>query len=81
MRFRIHTIEKTVFDDEVISITIPTESGEITVLDQHSPLVSVVKPGRILIRKKSGREEIVQFESDGFLEVQPEGRGVILLAS
>ncbi len=81
MRLTIHTIEATQFDRDVLSVTLPTEVGEITILEQHMPLVSLVKPGRIKIVEPSGREEIIQFESHGFLEVEPEGRGVTILAA
>ena len=80
MHLTIHSIEKTLFDRDAVSVTLPTESGEITVLDHHMPLVSIVKPGRIKIVEPHGREEIVQFETSGFLEVEPENRGVTILA-
>ena len=81
MRFSIYTIDSTIFDNDVVSVTLPTESGEITVLRHHAALMTIVKPGNITIRDGSDREEIIQFETGGFLEVQPEGRGVTLLAS
>lgn len=81
MRFAIHTINATTFDGDVVSVTIRTETGEITILDHHAPLITTVKPGPILVKEPSGREETVQFETPGFLEVQPEGRGVTLLAA
>lgn len=80
MRLTIHTIEATQFDRDVISVTLPTEAGEITILEQHLPLVSLVKPGNIKVIEPSGREEIIQFESRGFLEVLPEGRGITILS-
>ena len=80
MRLSIHTIESTLFDRDVTSVTLPTETGEITILERHMPLISLVKPGRIKIVEPRGREEVIQFESTGFLEVEPEGRGVTILA-
>ena len=81
MRFSIHTIDSTIFDNDVVSVTLPTEAGEITVLEHHLALMTIVRPGRITIHERSGREEIVQFETSGFLEIQPAGRGVTLLAA
>ena len=80
MRLTIHTIESTLFNRDVLSMTISTESGEITVLEHHAAIVSLVRPGRIKIIEPQGREEIVQFETSGFLEVEPENRGVTILA-
>ncbi|OHA09467.1 MAG: hypothetical protein A3B37_02070 [Candidatus Sungbacteria bacterium RIFCSPLOWO2_01_FULL_59_16] len=80
MRFTIHTIEETLFDGEVERITLPTESGEITVLDQHQALITLVTPEVIRMVSPDGRAETLRLESGGFLEVKPEGEGVILLA-
>lgn len=51
IKFQIITPERVVFDDEIDSITLPTIDGEITVLPNHIPLISVTKPGEIMIKK------------------------------
>lgn len=51
IKFQIITPEKVVFNEEIDSITLPTVDGEITVLPNHIPLISVTKPGEIMIRK------------------------------
>ena len=81
MRLQVHTINETLFDDEVRSITVPTEDGEITILENHLPIVTVVRPGDITVIDKSGSYATISFSSYGFLEVRPEQDGVILLAS
>lgn len=50
MKLKIKSPQWTIFEWEIEKITIPTESGPITVLPQHTPLVSVVKPWVISIR-------------------------------
>lgn len=67
--FEIATPERIVYKDTVDSLTLPTREGEITVLPQHIPLVSVLVPGAITMRK--GREESYMAVSGGFIEVQP----------
>lgn len=52
MRLRIHTITKTIYDDEVSSITIPTQLGQITILDHHEPLISILEEGEVIINNK-----------------------------
>jgi len=65
---KIATPEKVVYrDEEIDSITLPTQQGEITVLPGHIPLVSALQPGEVLVRK--GKEEEVIAVSGGFLEV------------
>ena len=80
MKLQIHTIEKTLFDGEIKSLTLPTAAGEITVLENHLPLVSLTKPGSIKILDKAEKEHTIDLSSFGFLEVRPENEGITLLA-
>jgi len=47
MLLRIASPEKTIFDGKVKKVTLPTEQGEITVLPNHTPVVTTLKPGII----------------------------------
>lgn len=67
INLKITTPEGITFEDNVDSITIPTKTGEITVLPNHIPMVSVVVPGEIIV-KKDGKEEYMSV-STGFLEI------------
>ena len=69
MHITVVTPEKVLLDDEADEITIPTTSGEITVLPQHVPLVTQLAPG-IMIIKKHGREEDMVVQG-GFVQVAP----------
>ena len=82
MKLQIHTIEKTLFDGDIQSVTLATETGEITVLENHLPLVTLVRPGIVQILDKDGKKHIIIFSSyeSGFLEVRPEHEGITLLA-
>ena len=67
INLKIITPEGTTFENNVDSITIPTKTGEITVLPNHISMVSVVVPGEIIIKKDS-KEEYMSV-STGFLEI------------
>jgi len=67
INFKIATPERVVYKDEVDAITLPTQSGEITILPNHLPLISVLKPGEIVIKK--GNEMLAIAVSGGFIEV------------
>jgi F-type H+-transporting ATPase subunit epsilon len=67
INFKIATPEKVVYKDEVDQITLPTQMGEITVLPEHVPLISVLKPGELLIKK--GDDVTPLAVSGGFIEV------------
>jgi len=75
--FKILTPEEEVYGEAIDSLTIDTQSGPITVLPNHVPLVSVLAPGEMIIKK--GDEEIAMAVLGGFLEVQ-QGSKVIVLA-
>jgi len=83
---KILTPEKTVYSDDVLKVVVTTESGEIGILPDHSPLVSIIKSGEIKIEKIDG--EIIPLSVDtGTIKVSPhdkdsEGKTkVIILAS
>lgn len=65
--FEIATPERVVYSDDVESVTLPTLEGEITVLANHVPLVSVLKPGELVIRKGSDARPYAV--GGGFVEV------------
>jgi F-type H+-transporting ATPase subunit epsilon len=68
IKFEIATPERVVLKEEILQVTVPTVEGEITILPKHSPLVSVLKPGVLELKKMDGSIEIVSV-SGGFVEV------------
>ena len=68
IKFEIVTPERVVLKEEVLQVTVPTIEGEITVLPKHSPLVSILKPGVLEMKKLDGTIEIASV-SGGFVEV------------
>lgn len=54
----------------------PGVEGELGILPRHTPLLTMLKPGELRVKK--GGEEISIFVSGGFLEVQPDK--VLILA-
>lgn len=74
----IITQEKTLLKEEVESLYVSTIDGDITVLARHTPYVSVLKPGEIII-KRNGKDEPFAC-TGGILEITPE-KTVILADS
>jgi F-type H+-transporting ATPase subunit epsilon len=56
IKVKIITPERIVFEADADSITLPTQSGEITVLPNHIPLITVLKAGELIVRE-GGKEE------------------------
>ncbi len=79
IKFEIVTLEKVVLEQLVTQVTVPTLEGEITVLPDHIPLVSILKSGVIELKNEAGEIEIMSV-SGGFIEVL-RGKIVILADS
>jgi len=76
LKLKIATPEKVIYENEILQVSIPTMDGEITVLPNHIPLVSVLKAGELKIKDNSG--ELVMAVAGGFLEVRGNNELVIL---
>jgi len=50
-RFQLVALSGKKFDDDVYEVTLPTLDGEIGVLQDHMPLVSVATTGAIMVRR------------------------------
>ena len=76
IHLKMFTPERTIYDADVEQITLPTMDGEITVLPNHIPLVSVLRAGEMRVVKDGA--EIPMIVAGGFIEVQPESKVEIL---
>lgn len=68
IKFELVTLERVVLKQDVLQVTAPTQAGEITILPEHIPLVSVLKPGVVEVKAINGETEIMSV-SGGFIEV------------
>lgn len=77
MTLTILSPDQTLFTGEVDQVSLPTPQGEITVLKDHIPLVSLVGAGIVKVESKNGQES---FEvSGGVVEINAKGEVQILL--
>jgi len=76
IKFQITTPEREVYSDEVDQVTLPTLDGEITVLPNHLPLVSVLVPGEAKVIRDG--EETLMAVSGGFIEIQHDSKVIVL---
>ncbi|HXZ94339.1 MAG TPA: F0F1 ATP synthase subunit epsilon [Dehalococcoidia bacterium] len=75
-RLEVVTAEKMVLADDVNEVVAWGMEGQLGILPHHAPLMTMLQPGDLLI-KKDNREEYLAI-SGGFLEVRPDK--VIILA-
>ena len=76
IRLDIVTAEQSVFSEEVDMVIAPGIQGQLGILPHHSPLMTMLEPGELVIKK--GGDEQYMAVSGGFLEVRPDR--VIVLA-
>ena len=66
----IVTPERTVYDAEVNSTTLPAEGGYLGVWADHAPMVAAVSPGMVTLYEGSSEQETAHYAvGAGFAEV------------
>lgn len=68
MQLGVYSMEKVLFNGAAREVNCRTRSGEITILDHHEPLISMLDRGTMKIIDDAGREVYISILS-GFLEV------------
>ena len=52
----IVTPGRKLLEEKVVSATLPTEAGEVTILSDHIPYIASLKPGEAVVRNTKGEE-------------------------
>lgn len=76
LSLEIVTAERLVYSADVDVVVAPGIEGQLGILPQHAPLMTMLQPGELMVRR-DGEEQSI-FVSGGFLEVQ--GDKVTVLA-
>ena len=73
MRTQIHNLKGTLYDGEASLVNVQTVNGEITILPNHRPIMSVLaKDARIYLDDKDGKRKEFR-TSGGFLHLNTKG--------
>ena len=71
LKFELVYPESLLVSQQVESVVIPGTEGEMTVMADHAPVMTTVKPGIVTVKSIDGREErYVVF--GGFADILPE---------
>lgn len=70
--------EESLFSGDAEFVALPGIEGELGILPGHTPLITLIRPGLVRIRKPESQSEEDIFVAGGVLEVQP--HHVIVLA-
>ncbi len=69
IKLKILTPESVVYQNDILEITLPTEAGELTLLPDHMPLVTIAKTGEMRLKSVDG-EILPMSISGGIVEVR-----------
>lgn len=78
MKLSIYSIKQTLLETEAEKVTLPTVHGQITVLDHHLPLITLVNKGNVAYYTSQNQWQEIAF-SGGIAEIRP-GSELVLLA-
>jgi len=67
LKLEIITPEETVYSEDVEMVTLPAVAGQIGVYPQHTPLITQMVPGEIIVHKNGG--DVFIASGEGLIEV------------
>jgi F-type H+-transporting ATPase subunit epsilon len=71
MRVEIYSLQRILFEGEARSVNCKTALGEVTVLEKHKPLISMLEEGPVKVIPVEGGEHVFAVKG-GFMQVNPE---------
>lgn len=74
LHLKVVTPDKVITDEVVDSVSLPTTSGMITVLNKHVPLVSTIRTGEMIIKKAGSGVGYAVYK--GVVNVRPHVKGI-----
>lgn len=78
-KFELVSPERLLVSEEIESAVIPGIDGEFTVLAQHTPLMTSIRPGVVTVNSGGASQRYVIF--GGFCDVTPDGCTVLAEAA
>jgi len=71
-QFELVSPERLLVSEKIESVVIPATEGEMTVMANHAPVMTTIKPGVVTVRTAAGQQErYVVF--GGFADILPAG--------
>jgi F-type H+-transporting ATPase subunit epsilon len=77
MHLIIAKVNEVLFDGEAESLTVPGAAGEMTILGEHEPLITILKEGIVTVREKNVEQKVFPILG-GAAEVRRDGVTIIL---
>lgn len=73
--FELVSPERLLFTGDVESVVVPASEGQITVLKDHAPFMSTMKPGVVEVSEGSRKQRL--FVRGGFADVSAQGLTIL----
>ncbi|MFH1585084.1 MAG: hypothetical protein ABIB12_03095 [Patescibacteria group bacterium] len=67
----VFSIDRELFAGEASALTVPGTEGQLQILVDHAPLISLLQEGELRIRTSQGKEEKLPI-GGGVVEVTPQ---------
>ncbi len=77
IKFKLVNPERTVYEGIITQATLPTSSGEVTILPHHCSYITTLQAGEIRVKEED--KEILLVVSGGFIEFH--GNELVVLAN
>lgn len=79
MKLHILSLAGVKFQGQARGLTVKTLTGEITVLDHHQPMITMLAPGILTVTLPDGTKQQVSVTQSGLLEINPRNELTVLL--
>lgn len=74
--FELVSPERLVLSEDVVEVVIPASDGQMTVMKDHAPTMTTVKPGLVLVKRADGGEDKI-FVDGGFADINDNGLSLL----
>ncbi len=64
----IYSLDRTIFEGKAVALTVPARTGQLQILAHHTPLISLLGEGVLIIEDESKKQQRIPIAS-GVLEV------------
>ena len=78
MKLLVYSLKGVEFEGKISSFNVKTRSGEITILNHHRPLVTLLEKGEAKIGLENGASKKLEINS-GFLEMDDKNNLSVLM--
>lgn len=78
MKIAVYSITESLFEGEADELVAQTSAGQITILNEHIPLITTLTGPKFSIIRKNEKPLNISLAS-GVLEVRPQSEAVVLV--